>query len=208
MDVSAGSLVDWIGALVRASEGALFVLQLPSSNSTTYLGGRCQADTLSRWFGVILQWPLQSGLHDMHACLLALLYMPADHFGAARLLHDKVGVEWLRRCHFLGASSGSLVAMALAVEVHIAACCTPAARHSIQPLPAPPHARMQLRLPLPMSQRAFGVCLHGPFPPCTRAQIDLDEMGPFLDQCSREVTTRFGGPLGIMTQIVQGSLSK
>ena len=47
-----------------------------------------------------------------------------------------------------------------------------------------------------------------PFSPCTRAQIDLDEMGPFLDQCSREVTTRFGGPLGIMTQIVRGSLSK
>jgi hypothetical protein len=94
---------------------------------------------LSLWFGVILRWPLQSGLDNMRVCLLAFLCMPADHFGAARLLHDKVGVEWLRRCHFLGASSGSLVAMALAVEVHIAACCTTAAHHSIQPLPAPLH---------------------------------------------------------------------
>jgi hypothetical protein len=164
--VSVGSLVDRIGALVHALRGRCCA---PASKFQFNNIPGWQVDTLSRWFVAILRWALQSWLDNMWLCLLAFLCMPADHFGAARLLHDKVGVEWLRRCHFLGASSGSLVAMALAVEVHIAACCTTAAHHSIQPFPASLRTRMQLCLSLPMSQRALCVCLRGPFPLHTRA---------------------------------------
>ena len=167
-----------------------------------------QVDTLSRWFVAILRWALQSWLDNMCLCLLALLCMPADHFGAARLLHDKVGVEWLRRCHFLGASSGSLVwpwpLQWRYISLHVAQLL-----HTIQYSHFPPHythaCSCVSRSPC---RNVRFVCVCVALFPRTRAQIDLDEMGPFLDQCSREVTTRFGGPLGIMTQIVRGSLSK
>lgn len=100
--------------------------------------------------------------------------------------------------------------MALAVEVSAYAMRTvplpqPTPTHSNAPPPPHPtpvdtslaHAESSLHFPSKCGSLSN---LH--------AQIDLDEMGPFLDRCSEEATTRFGGPLGIMTQIVRGSLSK